>query len=88
MMRSRYGTLIIVYLVIGVIVAVIKDYVDLDSVADIISLALAIALWPLVLLGIDLHVGDGGRRRRGALVGALPMLTYIRAMMKRGLNRR
>jgi hypothetical protein len=86
MMRSR--TLIIVYLVIGVIVAVTRDYVDIDNLSDIISFALAVVLWPLVLLGVNLHVGGGGRRRRGAVVSALPMLSYLRALIERGLNRR
>lgn len=84
-MRSR--SVIIVYLVIGVVVAVIRDYVDIDNLSDVISFALAVVLWPLVLLDVDLHVGGGGRRRRGVLVSALPMLSYLRSLVERSLSR-
>ena len=47
----------VVYLVIGVVVAANENYLrDLDTVRALISAILAILLWPLVLLGIDLHV--------------------------------
>lgn len=49
--------LMIAYLVLGVIVAASKDYLDdLDTVRRLASAVLAIALWPLLLLGIDLHI--------------------------------
>jgi hypothetical protein len=49
--------LILVYLVIGVIVAASKDYLEnLDTVRRLASAVLAIGLWPLLLLGIDLHI--------------------------------
>lgn len=49
--------LLIAYFVIGVIVAASKDYLDdLDTVRRLASAVLAIALWPLLLLGIDLHI--------------------------------
>ena len=45
------------YLVIGVVVAASKDYLDnLDTVRRLASAVLAIGLWPLLLLGIDLHI--------------------------------
>jgi Mn2+/Fe2+ NRAMP family transporter len=47
----------IVYLVIGVAVAASYDYFErLNTARQILSAVLAIALWPLVLLGIDLHL--------------------------------
>jgi Mn2+/Fe2+ NRAMP family transporter len=47
----------IVYLVIGVAVAASYDYFErLNTARQILSAALAIVLWPLVLLGIDLHL--------------------------------
>jgi hypothetical protein len=43
--------------VIGVVVAASKDYLDnLDTVRRLASAVLAIGLWPLLLLGIDLHI--------------------------------
>jgi hypothetical protein len=51
------GVLGLVYVVIGVVVASQRDYLDdLDKVKRILSAILAILLWPLVLLGIDLRL--------------------------------
>jgi Mn2+/Fe2+ NRAMP family transporter len=47
----------IVYLVIGVAVAASYDYFDrLNTVRRFLSAILAVVLWPLLLLGIDLHI--------------------------------
>jgi hypothetical protein len=47
----------LIYLAIGVFVASSKNYLDdLDTVRRVLSAILAILLWPLLLLGIDLHV--------------------------------
>ena len=47
----------LVYLVVGVAVAAQKHYFEhLDTVRLIASAVLAIMLWPLLLLGIDLHI--------------------------------
>jgi Mn2+/Fe2+ NRAMP family transporter len=47
----------VVYLVIGVAVAASYDYFErLNTARQILSAVLAIVLWPLVLLGIDLHL--------------------------------
>jgi hypothetical protein len=49
--------LLIAYLVIGVIVAASKDYLDnLDTAKRLLSALLALALWPLLLIGIDLRI--------------------------------
>ncbi len=54
-MRSGLGT--IIWLIIGVIVASSHHYLNhADALKPIISALLAIVLWPLVLLGINLHV--------------------------------
>ena len=54
-MRPRLLT--IVYLVIGVIVAAGHHYLNnVNTVRVVASAALAILLWPLLLLGINLHV--------------------------------
>ena len=54
----RLKTLItIAYLIVGLIVASNENYLrELDSARQIISAILAIVLWPLVLLGVDLHI--------------------------------
>jgi hypothetical protein len=47
----------LVYLVVGVAVAAAKDYFEkLDTIRLILSAVLAVLLWPLLLLGIDLHI--------------------------------
>lgn len=53
----RPGLLGIVWIVIGVAVAATNDYFEkLDTIRLILSAILAVVLWPLVLLGIDLHI--------------------------------
>jgi hypothetical protein len=53
----RTTALLIIYLVIGVVVAYSEDYLEnLDRVRRLISAVLAIVLWPLVLLGFDVKV--------------------------------
>ena len=40
-----------------IFVASSKDYLDnLDTMKRVLSAVLAILLWPLLLLGIDLHI--------------------------------
>ena len=47
----------LVYIVIGVAIAASYDYFErLNTLRQVLSALLAIALWPLVLLGIDLHI--------------------------------
>jgi hypothetical protein len=47
----------IVYAVIGVIVASQHSYYgDLGSLSQVLSAVVATALWPLVLLGANLHL--------------------------------
>jgi hypothetical protein len=47
----------LIYLAIGVFVAYSKDYLDnVDTLKRVLSAALAILLWPLLLLGVDLHI--------------------------------
>ncbi len=47
----------LIYLAIGVVVAASKDYLDsIETVKQVASAVLAILLWPLLFLGIDLHV--------------------------------
>jgi hypothetical protein len=53
----RPSLLSIVYLVVGVAVAASYDYFKhLNTLRLIASAVLAVVLWPLLLLGIDLHI--------------------------------
>ena len=53
----RIGILGLLYLVIGVVVAANEHYLrQLETVRAVVSALLAIALWPLVLLGVDVHI--------------------------------
>ncbi|MBA3350717.1 MAG: hypothetical protein H0T12_09210 [Actinobacteria bacterium] len=50
--------ILIVYLAIGLVVASSNNYLgNLNDLSAVISALLAVLLWPLVLLGIDLHIG-------------------------------
>jgi hypothetical protein len=47
----------LIYVVIGIFVAASKEYLDdFETVKRVLSAVLAIVLWPLLFLGIDLHV--------------------------------
>jgi hypothetical protein len=53
----RTTLLLVVYMVIGVVVAYDRNYLEnLDHARRLISAILAIVLWPLVLLGFDVKV--------------------------------
>ena len=55
--RGGIGLLGIVYLVVGAIVAATHHYYDhLHTLKGIGSAVLAILLWPLLFLGINLHI--------------------------------
>lgn len=45
----------IVYIIIGVVVALSNGYV-IHTGGQLLSFVLAMFLWPLVLLGVNLHV--------------------------------
>ena len=54
-MRSGIGS--VIYVVIGLIVASAHHYfAHVTTLKPVISAILAIGLWPLILLGINLHV--------------------------------
>jgi hypothetical protein len=56
-MRFLRTILFVAYIVIGIIVAADHHYfVHLGSVKSIVSAVLAVALWPLILFGVNLHI--------------------------------
>ena len=55
--RIRIRLLGLVYLIVGVALAGSHHYLtNLHTVRQILSAILAVVLWPLILLGIDLHI--------------------------------
>lgn len=56
MLRRPVGLIFLAYLIIGVIVAWSKGYLNLSLLKAIGSAVLAILLWWLPLLGISLHI--------------------------------
>ena len=53
----RIGLVGIIYLVVGVIVADSHHYLEnIHGLRGIVSAILAVGLWPLLLLGINLHI--------------------------------
>jgi hypothetical protein len=56
-MSRRMWLVLIVYIVIGVLIAVSHHYfAHLSGLRQLASAILAVLLWPLVLLGINLHL--------------------------------
>jgi len=46
-----------IYLLVGVIVAATHNYFqNVDTIKEVVSAILAVVLWPLLFLGISLHV--------------------------------
>jgi hypothetical protein len=55
--RPRISLLFVIYVAIGVAVAASHHYFEHANTLRLIGSAiLAVLLWPLVLLGIDLHI--------------------------------
>jgi uncharacterized membrane protein len=47
----------LLYVVIGLVVAFVQDYLDsLGTISRILTALLAVLLWPLVLIGFDVRV--------------------------------
>jgi hypothetical protein len=54
--RRRFSLLGLIYVLVGIYIAFAYDYIGIQLVKRILSVLLAIFLWPLVLLGVDLHI--------------------------------
>ena len=46
----------LIYLAIGLVVALTNGYNSIAGLSEILSLLIAIVLWPAALLGVDLHL--------------------------------
>ncbi len=56
MVRRRFSLLVLIYVLIGVYLAFAYHYIGVRLVKLVLSALLVIFLWPLVLLGVDLHI--------------------------------
>jgi hypothetical protein len=54
--KRRHSWLFIIWVIVGLIVAWERTYITLAWIKLVVSAVLAIFLWPLVLLGVNLHV--------------------------------
>jgi hypothetical protein len=54
--RRNVSLLFVVWILVGLVVAVQRSYITVALLKMIISAVLAIVLWPLVLLGINMHL--------------------------------
>ena len=47
----------LIYLIVGIVVAAINDYFDsLGTLTRILEAVIAILIWPLILLGVDIDI--------------------------------
>ena len=56
MVRRRFSLLGLIYVLVGIYIAFAYDYIGIRLVKLVLSALLAIFLWPLVLLGVDLKI--------------------------------
>jgi len=54
--RRRFSLLGLIYVLVGVYIAFAYDYIGIRLIKLVLSALLAIFLWPLVLLGVDLRI--------------------------------
>jgi hypothetical protein len=55
-MFRRHSWLYIIWVIVGLVVAWEHVYITVKYLELLLSAVLAVFLWPLVLLGVDLHV--------------------------------
>jgi hypothetical protein len=76
--------LVLIYVVIGVLVAAARNYFErLDSVRGIVSLLIAILVWPVIVFDVDVRIGDENERNNGALLGIGLMWFSMRRLVAR-----
>jgi hypothetical protein len=52
----RVSLVSLIYLAVGVVIALTHGYNSVAGVSEILSLIIAVVLWPAVLFGINLHL--------------------------------
>jgi hypothetical protein len=75
--------LAIIYVVIGIVIAANRDYfVDVNGFQGILSAILAVLLWPLIVLGVDINIGKGDNKKGGlVLVASLTQLYRLGGLL-------
>lgn len=69
----RGGLILVVYLLVGVIVALTQGYFEgLGNITDILEAVVAVLIWPLVLIGVDVNFSGGGNGGGGGGNGGGP----------------
>jgi hypothetical protein len=64
----------LIYLVIGVLVAAARNYFErLDNVRGIVSLLIAILVWPVVVFDVDVRIGGDDKGSNGSVLLPLGM---------------
>lgn len=60
-MNRRRGVSLfsLIYLAIGVVIALSRGYNTFTNISEILSFVIAVLLWPAVLFGADLRVNVG-----------------------------
>lgn len=62
--RRGPSLLTLLYLIVGIVVAAENNYLkNIDDIEAVLSLILAVVLWPLVLLDVNLHINDSGKKK-------------------------
>ena len=56
MVRRRFSLLGLIYVLVGIYIAFAYDYIGIRLIKLVLSALLAIFLWPLVLLCVDLRI--------------------------------
>ncbi len=56
MLKRPIGIIVVVYIVVGLVVAWDRGYLTVGLLKDLLSAVLAILLWWLPLLGVNLHL--------------------------------
>ena len=69
----RGGLILVIYLLVGVIVALTQGYFEgLGNITDILEAVVAVLIWPLVLIGVDVNFSGGGNGGGGGGNGGGP----------------
>ncbi len=54
--RRAFNLIVLIYLIVGIYIAWTKHYITVSLLRNVLSALLAIFLWFLIILGVDLHV--------------------------------
>lgn len=52
----RVSLVSLIYLAVGVVIALTHGYNSVAGISEILSLIIAVVLWPAVLFGVNLHL--------------------------------